>query len=86
MLQDKFQPKAVQSSRFQPEDEGQHGKKRPGEHRHGDARHCFPVITLIRDTLGYSPRVSFETGLLELAGWMESEKVAEGVLRADAYY
>ena len=57
-----------------------------GEHRHGDVRHCFPDITLIRDTLGYNPKVSFETGLRELAGWMESEKVAEGVLRADAYY
>jgi len=40
-------------------------------HRAGDIRHCFADISLARDLLGYSPRVDFDEGLAELAGWLE---------------
>ena len=41
-------------------------------HRAGDIRHCFADISLAREILGYAPRVDFDTGLAELAGWLEN--------------
>jgi dTDP-L-rhamnose 4-epimerase len=38
-------------------------------YRKGDTRHCFGDITKIRNDLGFSPTVSLEKGLVELAGW-----------------
>ena len=40
-------------------------------HRAGDIRHCFADISLAREVLGFSPRVDFDEGLAELAGWLE---------------
>jgi dTDP-L-rhamnose 4-epimerase len=39
-------------------------------YRVGDIRHCFADISRARSVLGYEPRVSFEDGLTELAGWL----------------
>lgn len=47
-----------------------------GRCRVGDIRHCFPDITLIRETLGYEPRVELSDGLAELSDWL-SRQVAE---------
>jgi dTDP-L-rhamnose 4-epimerase len=44
-----------------------------GRYRIGDIRHCFADISLARETLGYEPQVSFERGLDELAGWLETQ-------------
>jgi dTDP-L-rhamnose 4-epimerase len=44
-----------------------------GRYRVGDIRHCFADITLARDVLGYEPQVTFERGLDELAGWLETQ-------------
>jgi dTDP-L-rhamnose 4-epimerase len=43
------------------------------QYRTGDIRHCFADISLARRVLGYSPRVSFEEGLTELAGWLQGQ-------------
>lgn len=40
-------------------------------HRAGDIRHCFADISLARELLGFSPKVDFDEGLAELAGWLE---------------
>jgi len=42
-------------------------------YRVGDIRHCFADISRARAVLGYVPRVSFEDGLEELAGWLDGQ-------------
>jgi dTDP-L-rhamnose 4-epimerase len=42
-------------------------------YRVGDIRHCFADISRARSVLGYSPKVSFEEGLEELAGWLDGQ-------------
>lgn len=44
-----------------------------GTVRVGDIRHCFADIHAARHGLGYEPSVSFETGLGELAQWLEGQ-------------
>jgi dTDP-L-rhamnose 4-epimerase len=44
-----------------------------GQYRVGDIRHCFADISLAREVLGYQPKVVFEEGLTELAGWLEHQ-------------
>lgn len=44
-----------------------------GRYRVGDIRHCFADISLAREVLGFEPQVSFEQGLDELAGWLETQ-------------
>ncbi len=39
------------------------------KYRKGDVRHCFSDISKITKVLGYSPKVSFEDGVSELAEW-----------------
>jgi len=39
-------------------------------YRVGDIRHCFADISRARSVLGYTPHVTFEEGLKELAGWL----------------
>jgi dTDP-L-rhamnose 4-epimerase len=40
--------------------------------RRFDIRHCCADISRARDTLGYSPKVSFEQGMAELIEWARS--------------
>ena len=42
-----------------------------GNYRAGDIRHCFADISKAAAVLGYCPRIDLETGLRELAGWLE---------------
>ncbi|HYP18240.1 MAG TPA: NAD-dependent epimerase/dehydratase family protein [Opitutus sp.] len=44
-------------------------------YRVGDIRHCFSDISAARRVLGYTPQVTFEQGLEELAGWLEGRIV-----------
>lgn len=53
-----------------------------GRYRMGDIRNCFADITLAREVLGYTPKVTLEEGLLELAGWLEGQTAVDNV--ADA--
>jgi dTDP-L-rhamnose 4-epimerase len=47
--------------------------------REGDIRHCYADTCKARQLLGYEPRVTFEQGIQELAGWM-GEQMAEDSL------
>jgi dTDP-L-rhamnose 4-epimerase len=44
-----------------------------GTCRLGDIRHCIADIGKARRVLGYRPEVEFDHGLVELAGWLESQ-------------
>jgi dTDP-L-rhamnose 4-epimerase len=44
------------------------------KHRTGDIRHCFADITRARQLLGYSPSVSLDAGLKELAAWLRGQR------------
>lgn len=50
--------------------------------RKGDIRHCYADIGLIRDRLGFSPRISFEQGMRELVEWAESAEAHDHFDRA----
>jgi dTDP-L-rhamnose 4-epimerase len=55
-----------------------------GKYRAGDIRHCFADISRARADLGYEPTVDFETGLAELAGWLEGQVAVDRVAEARA--
>jgi dTDP-L-rhamnose 4-epimerase len=55
-----------------------------GKYRVGDIRHCFADITLARKVLGYEPRVDLETGMTELAEWLEGQVAYDHVSEATA--
>lgn len=54
------------------------------KYRVGDIRHCFADIRLACRVLGYEPRVDFEQGLEELAGWLEGQVAVDAVEKAQA--
>jgi len=54
-----------------------------GKYRAGDVRHCFADLTRARITLGYSPSVSLEDGLIELTEWLGSQISVDGVEAAN---
>src|SRR5664279_881024 len=45
-----------------------------GKYRVGDIRHCFPDITKMRETFGFAPRRSFESGMHELISWVRAAR------------
>jgi len=55
-----------------------------GMYRAGDIRHCYADITLAQKVLGYTPRVSLERGLAELASWLEGRIAQDRVAEARA--
>lgn len=50
-----------------------------GDYRVGDIRHCFADITKARQVLGFEPRVGFDEGLRELAGWLSEQTSVDRV-------
>lgn len=44
-----------------------------GRYRMGDIRHCFADIERAREELGYSPSVTLDEGMRELAGWLRGQ-------------
>jgi dTDP-L-rhamnose 4-epimerase len=50
-----------------------------GKCRVGDIRNCFADISLARQILGYSPKISLEEGLVELAEWLEGQIAVDRV-------
>ena len=54
-----------------------------GKHRKGDIRHCYADISRI-SALGYKPRVSFETGVHELAQWVRTQTAEDRLEQAAA--
>jgi dTDP-L-rhamnose 4-epimerase len=55
-----------------------------GKYRVGDIRHCFADISLARACLNYTPKVSLEQGILELAEWLEGRSALDRVESASA--
>jgi dTDP-L-rhamnose 4-epimerase len=55
-----------------------------GKYRAGDIRHCFADITRARELLGYEPHVRLETGMAELATWLETQSADDRVEDATA--
>ena len=50
-----------------------------GRFRAGDIRHCFADISRARALLGYSPAVSLDDGIQELAAWLEGQPAIDRV-------
>jgi dTDP-L-rhamnose 4-epimerase len=48
-------------------------------YRAGDVRHCVADISAAADRLGFEPRMRFEDGMRELAGWLASQQAADHV-------
>jgi dTDP-L-rhamnose 4-epimerase len=55
------------------------GAQITGKYRAGDIRHCFGDITKARSRLGYTPQISFEAGLLQLAEWLADQAADDSV-------
>jgi len=53
-----------------------------GKYRVGDIRHCFADIEKARRLLHYTPQVSLEDGLQELASWLRGQEAEDRVERA----
>ena len=54
------------------------------QYRVGDIRHCFADVSRARERIGYTPRVSFDQGLAELATWLEGQTAKDSVVEARA--
>lgn len=50
-----------------------------GEYRVGDIRHCFADTSKAGKILGYSPQVSLQEGMKELAEWLEGQMAEDYV-------
>lgn len=48
-----------------------------GKYRLGDIRHNYADITKIHNSLGYSPKYSFQDGLAEFVKWVQNQKIVE---------
>jgi dTDP-L-rhamnose 4-epimerase len=53
-----------------------------GKGRRGDVRHCFADIDKARRVLGFTPRVTFEAGLADLADWLARQRAVDRVPQA----
>ena len=53
-----------------------------GEYRIGDIRHCVADISKATNLLGYTPQVSLEEGMKELAMWLEDQMAIDHVDQA----
>lgn len=48
-----------------------------GQYRKGDIRHNFADISLLKETLGFTPSVHFETGIRLFCEWVNEQALAE---------
>ncbi|MBK9215046.1 MAG: NAD-dependent epimerase/dehydratase family protein [Chloracidobacterium sp.] len=55
-----------------------------GKYREGDIRHCVADIAKIRQLLGYEPKITLESGLSELLGWLATQDADDRVETATA--
>lgn len=53
-----------------------------GRYRVGDIRHCFADISRAKQILGWTPTVSLEQGLEDLAAWLEGQQTSDRALEA----
>jgi dTDP-L-rhamnose 4-epimerase len=50
--------------------------------RKGDIRHCYADITKIKTKLGWTPKVKFEDGMVELTQWVAKQTAQDGFEKA----
>ncbi|WP_324670672.1 NAD-dependent epimerase/dehydratase family protein [Hymenobacter sp. GOD-10R] len=55
-----------------------------GKYRVGDIRHCYADISLAKEKLSFYPQVEFNSGLEELASWLEGQIAYDRVNEASA--
>jgi dTDP-L-rhamnose 4-epimerase len=55
-----------------------------GRYRAGDIRHCFADISAAQAVLDWTPNVSLEHGLEDLAAWLEGQTASDRALEARA--
>jgi dTDP-L-rhamnose 4-epimerase len=55
-----------------------------GKYRVGDIRHCYSDISLAKEVLGFYPQIDFNSGLRELADWLEGQIAYDRVNEASA--
>lgn len=55
-----------------------------GKYRVGDIRHCFADISRAQQVLGWSPSVSLEQGLEDLAAWLDGQETHDNSMEARA--
>ena len=55
-----------------------------GKYRVGDIRHCYADGTKSKQILGYEPQVSMESGLQDLAGWLEGQTAMDSLQESRA--
>ncbi|WP_018480102.1 NAD-dependent epimerase/dehydratase family protein [Pontibacter roseus] len=55
-----------------------------GKYRVGDIRHCYADISRAQQVLGFYPQVEFNSGLEELADWLEGQIAYDRVNEASA--
>lgn len=55
-----------------------------GKYREGDIRHCVADISKAKRLLGYEPKVTLETGMEELLGWVSQQEAEDRVGTATA--
>lgn len=53
-----------------------------GKYRVGDIRHCFADISKAKKNLNYTPAITFEDGMMELADWLKNQKAVDKVNEA----
>jgi dTDP-L-rhamnose 4-epimerase len=53
-----------------------------GKYRAGDIRHCFADISLAREVLGWTPEISLEKGIEDLAVWLEGQTPVDRAVEA----
>lgn len=54
-----------------------------GKYRVGDIRHCFADISKARRILGYSPQMSLQSGMAQLAEWLKGQVAVDQVAHAN---
>ncbi|MDE2059739.1 MAG: NAD-dependent epimerase/dehydratase family protein [candidate division NC10 bacterium] len=54
-----------------------------GQFRRGDVRHCIADLSRARRLLGFTPKVTWEAGLMELARWCKAADAADRFDQAD---
>jgi dTDP-L-rhamnose 4-epimerase len=55
-----------------------------GKYRAGDIRHCFADISLAHEVLAWEPQVSLESGLADLAKWLDGQTAIDRAMDARA--
>ncbi len=55
-----------------------------GKYRSGDIRHCYADISLAKRILGFEPTVALESGIENLAAWLDGQVAVDRGVEARA--